>query len=39
MVDPELCINCGECVEICLQNCILSIGRELLNGYYYSKDT
>jgi NAD-dependent dihydropyrimidine dehydrogenase PreA subunit len=25
VIDPDLCIDCGECVEICPQNCILQM--------------
>ncbi|MEG0628993.1 MAG: 4Fe-4S binding protein [Enterococcus sp.] len=28
VIDPKLCINCGECVEICPQNCIVEMTKK-----------
>jgi NAD-dependent dihydropyrimidine dehydrogenase PreA subunit len=25
VIDPEACINCGDCIEVCPQTCILKM--------------
>ncbi|MGL4697875.1 RnfABCDGE type electron transport complex subunit B [Enterococcus larvae] len=32
VIDPELCTNCGSCIEVCPQNCIVEVGSSVKVG-------